>query len=295
MKKFRHSRYSWLFGCICLGAFALSAHVPFTFPRTYEASLHGTKPNATVTLVRSLNTDKHVTEVAAWVRAVQHLAPYMCILVDSESYGVWLASALSEQILAETMENVRIINVAGEFSACNTRPAPGSKCVENNYFSHGYKRMCRLWYSAVWSYLSDYEYILRFDLDNVYGRGDWPVNIEHVGTVTCIDGDNSNYMVGLKETLWGPDIARRGRSPYPYTNVFFVNVQWVLHEPRLRHLFDLVDESNCVCVNRWGDLPLWGESLSKLGIRVRIMQDWAYLHGSHNSEISGATEKGMFC
>jgi len=106
--------------------------------------------------------------------------------------------------------------------------------------------------------------------------------------VKCESGDNPNVTNGLTETIWGREISRRRTEVYyPYTNVMFVNVQWILHEASLRNIFDTVEFSNCICINRWGDLPLWGETLGKLGVEIEVMRDWNYLHRSHGFEISG--------
>jgi len=141
--------------------------------------------------------------------------------------------------------------------------------------------MCRLWYSSLWPYLRDYDFILRFDIDNKYISGAWPSNIRYFGTVKCIDDDNSLVTVGLSETIWG-HLWEYPEKKYPYTNVMFVNVNWAATNADLLDIFQQVEETNCVCINRWGDLPLWGETLSRLATQPEVMPGWKYSHKSHD-------------
>lgn len=243
--------------------------------------------NATVTLVKSLYETGHTRQIVDWVLSVQHLSKSICILVDDGKYGSWLSAELQSSLTIELIHRIHIINVGREFTECDTEETPLSSCKENNLYHNGYKRMCRLWYSAVWWYLRDFAFVLRFDLDNTYHRGTWPTHIVKFGTVLCQEGDHPDYTIGLKEAVWGEDVSDQRQIYYPYTNVMFLNVQWVLRDKRLQDIFNAVEASNCICINRWGDLPLWGETLSKLGVNIDIMRDWVYSHGSHNVNVVG--------
>ncbi len=141
--------------------------------------------------------------------------------------------------------------------------------------------MCRLWFSALWPYLTDYDFILRIDIDNKYLQGAWPTDVHYFGTVTCVSGDSGDVTVGLSETIWEHYVQPQKR--YPYTNVMFVNVTWATTDADLQSIFQRVEETSCICINRWGDLPLWGETLARLGLRPELMSGWEYSHASHGN------------
>jgi len=148
-------------------------------------------------------------------------------------------------------------------------------------FGIGYKHMCRLWFSALWPYLTEYDFILRTDIDNKYLHGAWPTDIHYFGTVACVGEDSGDVTVGLSETIWKHLVQPKKR--YPYTNVMFVNVTWAATDMNLQKIFQRVEETSCICINRWGDLPLWGETLSRLGLRPELISGWKYTHTSHEN------------
>ena len=275
------------------------------------------KLNATVTLVRSIETSEYVERIRQWIISVMHLTEHTCVLVDSEAYKTWLEIELSNQPHEASLRSrVRVINVGEEFHHCNRNEklnvAAEPICASGRSGTSGpvgYKNMCRMWFLAVWKHLTDYEFVLRFDLDNDYRRGDWPTDIKKFGAVSCVDGDNKKYTAGLRQTIWDtkPPPTRRvssvlrvfsrhrnsadGSMIYPYTNVMFVNVKWAVNAVELNNIFRRVDNTNCICTNRWGDLPLWGETLAYLGMRPQLMAGWAYRHGTHNKEISAGENR----
>ena len=244
--------------------------------------------NATVTLVRPLATASYLKEIVQWVDSVEHLADHVCILTETPTYFAWLRSALDDKLRPHLRGRVRLINVHLEFSHCK-RSGNYSRGVcyptsTSKQFSEGYKHMCRLWYSKVWSYLSEYDFILRFDIDNKYVQGVWPTGVRYFGTVACLKEDSAEVTVGLEDTIWG-NLTQRSPRRYPYTNVMFANVKWAATNSALSDIFQRVEDTNCVCINRWGDLPLWGETLAKMGLRPEIMPGWKYFHGSHGNTV----------
>jgi hypothetical protein len=61
----------------------------------------------------------------------------------------------------------------------NTTPCRSldTHCPSNptsEYFSFGYKAMCRFWYSRAWSYLAEYAWVLRIDDDCDLAASQWP-------------------------------------------------------------------------------------------------------------------------
>lgn len=252
--------------------------------------------NATVTLVKPSQIESSLLEILQWIEDIEHLAHHVCILTESSRHSAWLHAALDAKLTAQLRERVRVIDVSVEFERC-AEVAPSSRVCQqtkrSRQFSIGYKHMCRLWFSAVWSYLNDYDFILRMDIDNKHLQGAWPTGIQYFGTVKCISEDSGDVTVGLSETVWEHYVQPQKRYPweryvqpqkrYPYTNVMFVNVTWATTDEDLQSIFQRVEETNCICINRWGDLPLWGETLARLGLRPEVISGWKYSHASHRN------------
>jgi len=275
------------------GRFDAVEPVPLTGGRHKESGL-----NATVTLVMPLKHDAYVTEILQWVESVEHLAQHVCILTETTEHSAWLHDALTVKMNSTLRPRVRLIDVSSEFIHCNSVDISSNICQRtplSEGFSVGYKHMCRLWYSGIWPFLKDYDFILRIDIDNSYLHGEWPTHINFFGTVSCFLGQESpDVMVGLSEffseTVSGankdlevlPPVSKKG---YPYTNVMLVNVKWAINNADLLSIFQQVEDTKCICINRWGDLPLWGETLAKLGLRPEMMSGWRYRHGSHGNTV----------
>lgn len=243
--------------------------------------------NATVTLLERRTDGRYFAEIERWIASVERFGQEIVLLSESAAQR----DALTELVNRQTA-TVRIVDVEEEFTPCDYDVGGVERVCrrtrESDARSDGYKRMCRLWYSAVWKYLSEYNYVLRMDLDNVLITGEWPENIQRFGTVKCVEKDSPGVTDGLSsffgqksDSTWFQYSRKR---IYPYTNVMFVNVRWVLSNSDLQRTFEAVERTNCICINRWGDLPLWGETLASLGYRPQIMQGWTYRHGTHRNK-----------
>lgn len=242
--------------------------------------------NATVTLLQPRTDVEYMREVERWIASVERFGQDVVLLSENE---------VQRQVLSEltrrSTATVRVVSVEQEFAPCDYDSSIESVCRrtrESDARSDGYKRMCRLWYSAVWKYLSEYNYVLRLDLDNTIVTGEWPENIHRFGTVKCVKRDSPDVTDGLSSFFGHEARSRwfqyRRERVYPYTNVMFINVQWVLSNGDLQKTFEAVERTNCICINRWGDLPLWGETLASLGYRPQIMEGWLYRHGTHRNK-----------
>ena len=243
--------------------------------------------NATVTLLKSSISYNDLRDVIHRIYDVKHLAQHLCLLIEDPDHLAWLERGLEKTLPTQLRERVRLIDLSGEFTRCIAEPRASEICHEtkvSKLFSTGYRHMCRIWYSALWQHMKDYDFILRFDIDNKIIIGTWPTNIRHFGTVKCVRDDNPLVTVGLSKTIWG-NLKEHSEKIYPYTNVMFVNVRWATTNADLLDIFQRVEDSNCVCINRWGDLPLWGETLSRLGELPEVMPGWKYAHKSHGSTI----------
>jgi len=138
--------------------------------------------------------------------------------------------------------------------------------------------MCRLWYSDVWALFKNYDVVIRVDSD---------ISIKKAGAFTTdtlssphIKGPDSAFVTEGMVTLFGATASRN-----PYTNVMVANMTWIRSDRNLHMWFALVKATNCICQNRWGDLPLWGNTLAALKIDLHALPGWAYRHGSHHKFI----------
>lgn len=183
---------------------------------------------------------------------------------------------------------------------CRANPA-------TKFFSLGYKRMCRFWFSEFFKALPEVEYswMLRIDLDCEL-NGEIEDHFKMSGVVhyaaveyssanmTHADGVNAdtNYegacvtgmLSAVADFTKTHDLPRVVTWMAPYTNVFFINLHWVRSNKVIRDFMELVDTSGCIFSNRWGDLPLWGATL-KLATERLVYLHMPYIHGSHHATV----------
>jgi len=167
-------------------------------------------------------------------------------------------------------------------------------------FGHGYRCMCRFWFFGFIDYLKPYDYAIRVDEDCIVTQ--FPLtavikemqekNIRYV-TPTLRGKDREEVVTGLqqftKDFCKEHNLARRPAfDKNPYTNVFVLDLPFFRNNELFRAFSKAVDETRCIEINRWGDLPLWGAALSiepepaimKVDRRIR------YMHGSHNEYVN---------
>jgi len=208
--------------------------------------------------------------VSAWLQMVKvHLpkaTPIIC--VESQRHV--------SKVL-DLHPDARVVLV--HFKRCSS-PAwplcPGTGSAHND----GYRNMCRLWYSDIWQYFTGFDYVLRIDAD---------IELHHVGKVITetiasprVQGPDAPFVTEGMAHLFG---AKGPASRNPYSNVMAVNLTWVRQSAVLAQWFNLVRATNCICHNRWGDLPLWGETLRAMNIPLVALPNWEYVHGSHHALI----------
>lgn len=169
----------------------------------------------------------------------------------------------------------------------------------SNRFSLGYKGMCHFWSIDFLKYLKDYEYIFRIDEDCIID------NIKDINFIdkykekniyfssTLFQGkDHPDVVIGL-ENLFEIYIKNNNIIPFksmnsikcPYTNVMIVNIPYFNSHNDVINILKIIDDSNCIFSNRWGDLPIWGYILSVLIDEkyYKEEKDVSYIHGSHDN------------
>jgi hypothetical protein len=165
-------------------------------------------------------------------------------------------------------------------------------------FTMGYRNMCRFWSVLFLDHLKDYAYIFRIDDDCVLRNVDPNVmqrySGEKDGTVFSspmfMGPDVDAFVVGLHELIQKHvpnELPVRVRNPY--TNVMIVDVAYFRARTDIRACLREIDASNCIFINRWGDLPIWGWILAGFVDANRVSEDLTirYYHGSHDIEIDG--------
>jgi hypothetical protein len=155
--------------------------------------------------------------------------------------------------------------------------------------------MCWFWYAGFLQFVKDYHWILRIDSDCVMEvAGDpWLNGLQpgsRIGFMSQIDMDASFVIIGMRELFTNLAIER-GLNPFPeewkspLSNVMAIDVQWFRHDHMARHAFKAVNASRCVWLNRWGDMPLWGATITLLDVPRSHVQNFNYYHGSWNTHV----------
>lgn len=235
-------------------------------------------------------------------------------------HDAYFSAALRARVQAATPRLPLVfVNVSSEFelfeSAVNPDcpPSPLSESAPP-----GYKVMCAFWFSGFRRHLPrSYGWMLRVDDDCLLQeRFAWALPMPprvHLAAPEWVSLDGSpdsiadpplwlyepermgSVVRGLRNLTLRFAVAHRVVSdalyphapnatrvwPAPYTNVFYLNLDWLRSTPMVTDFMAAVEASKCVYSNRWGDLPLWG-SVAALagGPRHRFLL--RYWHGSHH-------------
>jgi len=154
----------------------------------------------------------------------------------------------------------------------------------------GYKSMCAFWFTDFIEYTSEYDAILRIDEDCIIDKNSAndPAPDKNTALASAMyqGMDNPEVIVGMRKFATSVSMQLGVKAPKdlewvsPYTNVMWVSMQYAKSH-NVREIVKLVHETNCIMRNRWGDLPLWGLTMSLLGT-PQVLLDIKYYHGSHN-------------
>ena len=204
----------------------------------------------------------------SWVKMVTTHLPYAEPVLITEDN-------IHKRILQDQYPDLLVIKA--HFKPCD---GPSWPLCPHDGTKHGtgYRNMCRLWYADMWNYFRQFHTVVRIDSDiTLIKVGE--LNANTIASPHFTGADYHGVTEGMHE-LFG---ASRPSSINPYTNVMVVNLTWVRSSAKLHMWFDLVRATNCICHNRWGDLPLWGETLRAMSLPAVKLQGWKYSHRSHNN------------
>jgi hypothetical protein len=176
---------------------------------------------------------------------------------------------------------------------------------ETEGYSLGYRHMCDFWFVSFWSFVKEYDYLLRIDedcvmntnIDDIFYKlqsylfisgiydGDIPYVTRGLNDFT-LDFINKHPNYQFKNTI--------SKSPGgPYTNLFGISLDSLRTNEMLQTYIQEIDNSNMIYERRWGDLPLWGESIYYICGENTLLIDNTiqYFHGSHNFCVNFANKQ----
>ena len=146
--------------------------------------------------------------------------------------------------------------------------------------------MCHFWYVDFTRFLSKCSFILRVDSDIrlLPNQNDpflkLPQTLAPVEWQKKMDKKEVIHgMVDMFQTMNHKIIQWES----PYTNVMLVNMTWIQSE-KVQSIVRIVNKTNCIFYNRWGDLPLWGATLKILKEKKEYL-NLSYHHQSHYNRL----------
>jgi len=202
--------------------------------------------------------------------------------------------------LTSNADYIKFISIAHMFQQGKllTKYARNKLCRRNftsNRYSYGYKTMCYFWFVGFLRYCQSYSNILRIDEDCFLepNQEDPAISVKNaVFASPFTQGmDNSNLIIGMKKLFTSFIGKSVNKWVSPYTNVMWINIKWA-SQPIIQKIQKTVVDSNCIFINRWGDLPLWGITLHILGKKIYPLR-LDYYHESHHSIISGNKKRDL--
>ena len=171
---------------------------------------------------------------------------------------------------------------------------------ETEGYALGYRHMCDFWFVSFWPFVKEYDYLLRIDEDCIMNTNidDIFYKLQSYLFISGIyDGDIPYVTRGLNNFTLNfinkhPNYQFKNtnsKSPGgPYTNLFGISLESLRTNEMLQTYIQEIDNSNMIYERRWGDLPLWGESIYYICGEDTLLIDNTiqYFHGSHNFRVN---------
>ena len=163
-------------------------------------------------------------------------------------------------------------------------------------FNMGYRHMCSFWFVDMWNteIFREFDYILRIDedcemhsnIDNVFKR--LIKAKRHTAICASMDKDWAGVTKKMNDTTLS-FLERRGSSRQerknpggPMTQLIGFNLKALRKNVLLHDYVSHVHSSKMIYINRWGDLPLWGEVYHYLlPNQLLVDKSIKYFHASH--------------
>ena len=165
---------------------------------------------------------------------------------------------------------------------------PSSLCKELplSQFFLGYRSMCLFWFDDFLSYVDGYDMLLRIDDDCrlLPGQAEPTLPVGFHFATTQVGGCDATFVTDGMHKLFK---SLQPETDFetcvnPYTNVMCVDLAWArATRAAKRPILD----SQCIKINQWGDLPLWGAYLKMLGESL-VQLGLSYKHDSHGAHVT---------
>ena len=198
---------------------------------------------------------------------------------------------------------INISSVFQQFHYVNNSICPPSSFSQLSVTPAGYHSMCYFWFLGFMEYVLKYEWMLRIDSDCVlsenardvmtsldrqkvsFASARWIAldKVKHDTISLASEGMVVRGMRILTENIAVKHgLFQQVKSwKAPYTNVFYMNLRHLRQNDIIAEYMKVVNESECIYSNRWGDMPLWGAAIL-LSKKPRTKLYMKYFHGSHN-------------
>lgn len=198
------------------------------------------------------------------------------------------------------------VNVKDSFRKIKytTNPiCPPSKISDNTRY--GYKAMCQFWFAYFSKYTKQYDWLLRIDSDNIllaniantlksfHGKANIASSVWRDGKNRSPDQitarSEGSVVLGMRDLTKNFATSHNISGQFnnwkmPYTNIFYLNLQWYRNSSIIRDYTNTVLQSKCIFSNRWGDMPLWG-AIAAITNQPSYVINIPYYHGSHHKKI----------
>lgn len=182
----------------------------------------------------------------------------------------------------------KIKNIKPYFSTQSRRMQKKNSICNHTGSKHkvGYRTMCHFWYVDFIKFLSNCSFVLRVDSDiRLLPDQNDPFS-KLPKTLAPVEWQRK---MDKKEVIYGMvDVFKRMNPEIsywesPYTNVMLVNMSWI-QSAKVQSIVRIVNKTNCIFHNRWGDLPLWGATL-KILKETKEYLNLSYHHKSHYNRL----------
>ena len=158
-------------------------------------------------------------------------------------------------------------------------------------FSIGYRLMCKFNFFHIWSYLDNYDYLIRIDEDVLIKKFDIDFfkNIEPsfiFGTANLTNETHSYTNKSLPNELqkiFNTDNQSFYNHKFPYTNFYVTKLDFWKND-ELKSTLRIIAEHNKQILDRWGDLPVIGCILNNMKVNITLLKNIRYTHLSHQNK-----------
>ena len=166
----------------------------------------------------------------------------------------------------------------------------------------GYKNMCRFWSVGFLEVFEDYKYVIGIDEDVLLQRLDGDIIEKYIRAgvhfgYAHLTSDDQSLIVGLYDFIQSY-LKKHNITPHaklenmhPYTNFMIFDIDYITNNKAIIDILREVDNTVCIFINRWGDLPMWGFTLQALVPSNHRKHDKTiqYRHGFHAVHINIGT------